>query len=872
MLSVHLANIKSSGVYRFVFDKSQVTNTIPQTMRLVVGYSEVGPFNTVMYVKNEAEFREIYGNPSKKLERYGCYFHKLALQCLAKGMPILCLNLKDFKAKEDDSKEANKDYEAVGAISFSPVADEVLGSSTRSIKNIEVEKIYDTTRLWSLSPEVLADAVDNHDYITFTTTDAKKNSCTVFMRPSLAKGYDVTLRDWYNNYNGGDYPDYVEDYLDSLVSDYLVDVYIFRGQFTQEVASSPAFIDYFSFEDDKPTVKDYITNAFGEKKDALQALSQVEGSGFVGGYMGSLLPYFKDTDGSWLSIDLKVNNDVTNHNIMMYLDETMIEDDPETMMSTINLSGITAIGDEINGSLNAYYGSCNQAMYMFNAWTFNETDKVWELNENVTKNSFTYGDPAIDAFGGFSEIDSAAESETLHTIHSPLFTVNSSKHIVYVDTAMPISLGDRFIAADDAEADIATVIKINDVTNESGSGQSEDVVEVTFNVTPKLFTVGENGGCLARINHKLTAHAGTPVSGGVMTEDSDFANNANFGFYLEGYTYLGGKPAGSSPKQKSDWINGKFDILATKKGLREALTNSTDTEYRYIVDTFEGFPEDGLRSKLASIAKQKENAFVISNFPAMKTFAKDKEGAFSDANGFNTKYIAAGHNKTKNTTTNISLPSELNGASCIGFFTPLHFKENGIDSYVPSAALVSNNFMDKYTSRKPYYVVAGPSYGNMNYEGMVGPDYNFTREDLDNLETMGVNCMIYKPRRGTFINSNQTAKQNPVSGLSKINIVELIIYLQDTIADLLQGYQWELNTQTLRDTIKKKADIICEAVQANGGLYDFVNVCDETNNTDEVIDNEMVVLSTAIEPAKGAGKMVHELTIYRKGGMKSIIK
>ena len=106
MLSVHLANIKSSGVYRFVFDKSEVTTSTLQTLRLVVGYSEKGPFNTVTYVKNENEFREIYGNPSKKLERYGCYFHRLALQCLAKA-PILCLNLKDFSDEKVDGYSFN---------------------------------------------------------------------------------------------------------------------------------------------------------------------------------------------------------------------------------------------------------------------------------------------------------------------------------------------------------------------------------------------------------------------------------------------------------------------------------------------------------------------------------------------------------------------------------------------------------------------------------------------------------------------------------------------------------------------------------------------------------------------------------------------
>jgi hypothetical protein len=137
---------------------------------------------------------------------------------------------------------------------------------------------------------------------------------------------------------------------------------------------------------------------------------------------------------------------------------------------------------------------------------------------------------------------------------------------------------------------------------------------------------------------------------------------------------------------------------------------------------------------------------------------------------------------------------------------------------------------------------------------------------------MGVNCMVYVPRLGTYINSNQTAKQNPVSALSKLNIRELVIYLQDEIEKLLQDYQWEFNTPYLRDLIKAKADTICERVKNNGGLYEYLNVCDESNNTDDVINNEMLVLSTSIEPGMACGKMVQELTIYKKGGMQAIIK
>lgn len=840
MLPIHIANIKSSGVYRFVFDKSEVSNTIPQTLRLVVGYSEKGPFNTVTYVKNEGEFREIYGGISKKLEKYGCFFHRLALQCLAKE-PVLCLNLKKFKPKSSSTDVANTDYEAVTGFTFGAYGSTAISTGT----SIEVEKIFNTSRLWTLDPEVLPDAFNTSNYISIVQTDSKKCSDTVYIRPSLAKGFDVTLRDWYNNYNNGEYPEYAEKWLDTLVSDYLVDVYIFRGQFTTDIATSDTFINYFTVNGSDVYVKDYIENAFGEKTDALQALSEVDGSGFIARYTGSLIPYFKNIDGSWMSIDLVVNNSTDTHNVMMYLDENQFEKSSPITLQNINLGGwFNNFTLSSLGTLTSYYGTDNKACYMYNIWKYtsaNDTGK-WEL-DGSSKNDFTYGTPAIDLI---------PVEDT---------TVTGSSVTVSGKDSIPVNIGDKFVGSDGSEYYLTTVVDITPDTD-------TDATTITF--TNKPYTVEDSTDSesdtstlyLIKYNHKLSANAGTLSTA--------FDNKSHKGIYLEGYTYLSGKPKATAVSDKINWINGQLDVLKNK-GLREALTNGTDTEYRYIIDTFEGFPEDELRSRLSLLAKEKENAFVISNFPAIKTLAK--MGAWSDdKNGFSTKYVATGHNRAKSTPFNISMPSDSNGASFVGFFTPLKFNDNGIKIDVPSAALVSNNFMDKYSSRQPYYVVAGPSYGRMSYTGMIGPDYNFTREDLDNLEPMGVNCMVYKPQRGTFINSNQTAKQNPVTGLSKINIRELVIYLQDTIADMLQGYQWELNTATLRGNIKAKADAICEAVMSNGGLYDYLNVCDESNNTPEVIDNECVILSTSIEPAKGAGKMVHELTIYRTGGMSSIIK
>ena len=190
---------------------------------------------------------------------------------------------------------------------------------------------------------------------------------------------------------------------------------------------------------------------------------------------------------------------------------------------------------------------------------------------------------------------------------------------------------------------------------------------------------------------------------------------------------------------------------------------------------------------------------------------------------------------------------------------------------IPSAGLVSNLFMEKYNSRQPYYIIAGPNYGMIRAAELVGPDYNYSQDELQIIEPFGVNCMIFRPGFGTFINANQTAKQTPVSALSKVNIRELVIYLQDEIEKVLQAYQWEFNNARTRSAIKERADQICARVAANGGIQKFLNVMDESNNTPEIIDNEMAVLSTHIEPGFGCGKMVQELTLYRTGQMSAYI-
>lgn len=342
--------------------------------------------------------------------------------------------------------------------------------------------------------------------------------------------------------------------------------------------------------------------------------------------------------------------------------------------------------------------------------------------------------------------------------------------------------------------------------------------------------------------------------------------------YLEGYTYKNARPNGTDMWAKLQWQRQILSALSDYSGLRKGLLNKANIDYRYVIDTFESFPQSELKSELTLLCKEKESAFCIANLPSIRTFVKCPYTSFTDdKNIFNSKYVVEGRNRKKPANEVFSLPTEVNGASFVGFYTPLKFSDGYVDTIVPSAGLVSNLFIQKYMSRQPYYIVAGPNYGHISASGLVGPDYKFSREELYDLEPFGFNCMIYRPSFGTFINANQTAKQTPLSALSRINVRELVIYLQDEIEKVLQSYQWEFNNQTTRNAILDKANQVCALIKANGGIQTYLNIMDESNNTPEIIDNEMAVLSTHIEPGFGCGKMVHELTLYRTGQMKSFI-
>lgn len=782
-LPSYLASIKSSGIYRFVWDKSEIPPAQAQIMRMLIGYSDKGPFNTPVYVDKSTDFINIFGNISKRAERRGIYFNRLALQALGAG-PILALNIKPFTT------------ETVSCLQFD--GENIKGMNSVSTSQVSVKSIYDTNRFWYLNADSLPKKVvsvynpESAKYITIVSTDVKDSSCSVFIRKTKPTSYGLTIRQWYANDTSLEMPMYLESIQDNMLNEYFVDVYVFKGKFTKELCSGNGpLAKYFELDGDgKPVLKQTVTNVFGEEVDALDVMASDANSNFVASYTGCTIPYFKDAMGGYISIDVLFNKDNSTHKMMMKLDEATLEvtEDVDKLIKPEYL-----VDPESTITVSTYYKRVGDG---------SDTPYSYEK----------FGD-------GDSSHETTADSHVVAEL--PEATEDSEEYVRLDEKVTFTGVAYKWnSSAYEKIVDGEDVIKKSDY----------DAAKYVYGSLPS-----------------------TQVGGAVIILMSNFL----YPTYMEGYTYDTIKK-NESGKSLQDKILG---VLSTEVGLRQALTNNVDVQYRYLVDTFEGYVEDsmGCKSKLTSIAKEKFNALAIVNFPALPEFVDSGNFTSSVTGKFDISLIPS----------KFTLPSDTDGASWAAYYTAVTFSDGTLKSTVPSAGLVSNNFMAKYGARQPYYIVAGPNYGVLSGSGLVGPDYNYSRADLNVLEPMGVNAIIMVPSKGIFINSNQTAKQVPVSALSKVHIRELVTYLQDELENMLQGYQWELNTQPLRDTVKAKADTILENIKNNGGIYAYNSVCDETNNTPETIDNEFLILDVEIEPARGSGKMVQTLTLHRTGALSS---
>ena len=127
--------------------------------------------------------------------------------------------------------------------------------------------------------------------------------------------------------------------------------------------------------------------------------------------------------------------------------------------------------------------------------------------------------------------------------------------------------------------------------------------------------------------------------------------------------------------------------------------------------------------------------------------------------------------------------------------------------------------------------------------------YNPRKADRDTLYKNGANPVVTFPGQGTVLFGDKTLLGKP-SAFDRINVRRLFIVLEKAIATASKFTLFEFNDSFTRSQFKNLVVPYLRDVQGRRGIYDFLVVCDDSNNTPEVIDRNEFVGDIYIKPAR----------------------
>lgn len=911
-IDIELAGLKAAGTYRFERDLSTISSDVLtggySNLRLIVGFSKKGPFNSVQLITSASQFIKLYGNIDRSLEKRGSYFHRSALVALSAG-PILCLNLLSLNIE--------KDHIMHRSISTN------VNKKNKDIHTIPYQTVFNTDKFWTLSSEIYLDSVKKFDsdvdntnnILNFTNVGNKPISIIVKKASTKnTKGYDITLNEWYGAEN-------VPEYLNgtSFVSDYMVEVYVVGGDFGPEleqvsdnVGENSDFIqtliyrDNCSYDDpngvygNNPEIHPYrrfasdITyqgyfDRYGFKADRLSKFLDLPSVNVIATYVGSLIPNFTNKLNQNIWIEDMINKDTLVTGLLCSEDIDMIESAVSNEDTGIVNESIDIIGHNLHASSDEL-PSLKCLSYAFSQERIEEiTGANSDANSglpifisiHLKTNDGSVSSPEYKPVikRGIIDAGTNINPDYMTNIDSSYY-INKNGEPLNVDADNEIIIKNSYL--------INKTIKVGDLLlSYDGSDSNEfDFSRLTRVIETKpLYTKDSSGVYKKDENHiRVVCSDSIKIVYGKTDEGEDDMTNPQVLKYTTidnmcdryHWTFLKGFKVSeeSMPNGTNERQNKILEMISEHNvysNLYKTLIDRDYIQWRYLVDTFGCGIEDECKKVYSLLCKGRQSGLAIVNAPSMKDFKRSVEPSFVDEYGsVKSEYIASGGHLNESPVSMFSLPKEENGASWAAYFYPyLKISDLAAVKTVPPAAYVSNLFIAKYTASKPWSIVAGPKRGVISGNQVIGVEGTLIYDDREYLEPIGINSIVWENGVGVEIFANKTAKQTPVSALSSIHAREACIHIQDTVEEILKKYNWEANTARNREEIKTLVDTFLSNMKQGEGVYDFKTVMDTTNNTTEVIDRNMGVIDIYIEVVRGLEILAQRLTVLKTGSIES---
>ena len=148
--------------------------------------------------------------------------------------------------------------------------------------------------------------------------------------------------------------------------------------------------------------------------------------------------------------------------------------------------------------------------------------------------------------------------------------------------------------------------------------------------------------------------------------------------------------------------------------------------------------------------------------------------------------------------------------------------------------------------------------------GAVKLAYNPSKSQRDELYKARINPVVTFPGQGTVLFGDKTGLSAP-SAFDRINVRRLFIVLEKAISTASKFQLFEFNDEFTRANFRNIVEPFLREVQGRRGITDFLVVCDETNNTGEVIDRNEFIAEIFIKPARSINFITLQFIATRTG-------
>jgi hypothetical protein len=182
--------------------------------------------------------------------------------------------------------------------------------------------------------------------------------------------------------------------------------------------------------------------------------------------------------------------------------------------------------------------------------------------------------------------------------------------------------------------------------------------------------------------------------------------------------------------------------------------------------------------------------------------------------------------------------------------------------YIPCNADIAGLMARTTLTSFPWFSPAGQQRGILN--NAIKLSYNPNKDQRDRLYTARVNSIVNQPGIGILLFGDKTAL-GFASAFDRINVRRLFLTIQRALQSAADAQLFELNDELTRSNFVNIVEPFLRDVQAKRGVFDFRVICDESNNTPDVIDNNEFRADIFLKPARSINYVTLTFVATRTG-------